>query len=527
MLNKNCCEIRNFGGDPNEMRLLFILLAFPTILHAQTYTWADDVANIIYENCSYCHRAGGIAPFELMNYQDAVDAGSYIYHRVETNEMPPWPADPHYRRFAHEEILTYEEKTAILEWMNQGFEFGNPANEPLPPYFAPNGSNLETIDFTVAIEPYTLQSNVDEYRWFAIENPYSETIYINKIEVIAGLDQVVHHADISYDDTGISMANDQADPLSGFNGSTGSPNYSFYMNAWQPGGNIATYPEGWGIAVPPGTDFVLEIHYGPGGIGLTDSTKMHFEFVTDPINVRPISVGWLLGQTPPTMIDGPLVIPANEVVTFHQELTLNTSLSLVSICPHMHLLGKSYKIWAVTPSNDTIQLIDIPNWDLHWQKYYMFREIQVLEAGTTIYSEGVYDNTLANHDNPFNPPQTAYVGGATTDEMFLTYFIYAPYQAGDENIVLDDTPLVDITASIESFEIEALEFYPNPASDQVILSGIDDGTVTVSDALGKTFINQNTYGSSYNVDVENLRPGVYLLQWSGEDRTATGQLIIE
>ena len=506
------------------MRYFFIVFLIPFGVSAQNLTWSDDVAEIIYNNCSRCHRVGGIAPFELMSYQDAVDAAGSIYHVAENNEMPPWPADPHYRRFAQEEILTYEEKSAILAWMDQGFEQGNPANEPLPPYFAPNGSNLETIDFTVAIEPYTLQSNTDEYRWFAIENPYPDTIYINKIEVIPGLDQVVHHADISYDNTGITMANDLADPLPGFNGSTGAPNYSFYMNAWQPGGNIATYPEGWGIAVPPEVDFVVEIHYGPGGIGLTDTTQMHFEFVSNPNNVRPISVGWLLGQSPPTMIDGPLVIPANEVVAFHQELTLNSDISFISVCPHMHFIGSSYKIWAVTPTNDTIPIIDIPNWDLHWQKYYMFREIQVLEAGTTIYSEGIYDNTLANHDNPFNPPQTVYQGGGTLDEMFLTYFIYAPYQAGDENIVLDDSPLVDITASVESLTAERLNFYPNPTQDLLTLSQDFEGRLTIVDIRGKVLLSRTTENSTRtSIDVSEFPAGVYTAILQNEESRYVGR----
>lgn len=508
-----------------DMRFLLFLLLLPALVEAQSITWADSIANIVYENCSYCHRTGGIAPFELLTYQDAVANASLIYHVIEQNEMPPWPADPHYRRFAFEEILTYEQKQAILTWLDGGFPEGDQANAPPQPYFPPNGSNLETIDMTLAIDPYTLQTNTDEYRWYVIENPFSETIYVNKIEVIAGLDEVVHHADVSYDITGISLANDQADPLPGFNSSTGSPNYSFYMNAWQPGGNIAAYPEGWGIAVPPNADFVLEIHYGPGGIGLTDTTKMHLEFVTNTSNVRPISVGWLLGQSPPIMVDGPLVIPANEVVTFHQERTLTSTTSFISICPHMHLLGKSYKVWAVTPANDTIKLIDIPQWDLHWQKYYMFRNIQVLEAGTTIYSEGVYDNTLANHDNPFNPPQTAYQGTSTLDEMFLTYFIYAPYQAGDENVILDDSPLVDITASIHSPTIETLDVFPNPVSDQIHLSGIGRGQVTVIDAFGKTVVSEACLGPTYSADLAELSSGVYLIQWVGEDRIAVGRFV--
>lgn len=510
------------------MRLLttffLAMIAVPSL--AQNITWADSIANIVYENCSYCHRTGAIAPFELMSYQDAVANAANIYHVIEQNEMPPWPADPHYRRFANEEILTFEQKQAILTWLDDGFPEGNPSNAPAPPYFSPDGSNLEAVDLTLAIEPYTLQTNNDEYRWFVIQNPFSETVYVNKIEVQAGLAEVVHHADLSYDDTGISAGYDASDPLPGFNGSTGSPNYSFYMNAWQPGGNIATYPENWGIEIPPGVDFVIEIHYGPGGIGLTDTTKMHLEFVTNTSNVRPISVGWLLGQNPPTMVDGPLIIPANEVVAFHQELTLNSDLSFISICPHMHLIGKSYKIWAVTPSNDTIKLIDIPQWDLHWQKYYMFRNIQVLEAGTTIYSEGVYDNTLANHDNPFNPPQTVSVGGSTLDEMFLTYFIYAPYQTGDENVVLDDSPLVDITASIESQDFESLQFFPNPAKNIISLTGVEKGTVTIFDVLGKSVRTEQVV-RNHSVDVGNLPSGIYTIRWEGEDKKSMGRFVKE
>ena len=510
------------------MRYIYIFLwlsiaVSSTQVNAQNPTWADDIAPVIYENCSYCHRANGIGPFNLLSYSNVLDHANTIVHVLSEGEMPPWPADPNYRRFAFEEILSVDEEQAILDWMANGFEFGNPANEPSPPVFSSSGSNLTTIDFVLAIEPYTLQSNTDEYRWFVVENPYSDTIYVNKIEVIPGLNEVVHHADISYDNTSLSLNNDIADPLPGFNNSTGSPNYSFYMNAWQPGGNIATYPDGWGIAVPPGSDFVLEIHYGPGGIGLTDTTKMNLQFVTSNQDVRAVQVGWLLGQNPPTMLDGPLVIPADEIVTFHQEYTLTEALSLISICPHMHLLGKSYKVWAVTPANDTIRLIDVPNWDIHWQKYYMFREIQVLTAGTTIYSEGVYDNTLANHDNPFNPPQPAQAGTTTLDEMFLCYFIYAPYASGDENVILDDSPLVNIETSIAYQSIPGYEvnIYPNPATDILNIDLEIDGTVTVSDALGRVLLAKRSSAKTHRIELNSLPAGVYFLNITSQniDRT--------
>jgi hypothetical protein len=35
--------------------------------------------------------------------------------------------------------------------------------------------------------------------------------------------------------------------------------------------------------------------------------------------------------------------------------------SLLNVWPHMHLLGKEYYAYAVTPDNDTIPLVHIPD----------------------------------------------------------------------------------------------------------------------------------------------------------------------
>ncbi len=151
---------------------------------------------------------------------------------------------------------------------------------------------------------------------------------------------------------------------------------------------------------------------------------MNLQFLKEEGNARGVNVGWLLGQSAPILVDGPLFIPANETVTFHQELgPIPEALFLVSICPHMHFLGKSYKVWYETAAGDSIPLIDIPHWDFHWLKYYTYPMVEVIPQGATIKSEGVYDNTSANHDNPNDPPIDVSVGPKTTDEMFLCYFI--------------------------------------------------------------------------------------------------------
>ena len=508
---------------------IFALLLFSDTfnLQAQDVFWAEHIAPIIYENCSSCHHTEGIAPFNLMSYDETVIHATDIHHVIDERSMPPWPADPAYRHFLGEAILQQSEIDAIHNWLDNGAPFGDENLEPDPPVFPPQGSLLEQIDYTVQIEPYTLQSNTDEYRWFAFENPFDEPVYLSKVEVIPGLEQVVHHADLFYDLSGTSVQFDQQDPLSGFNGSTGYPNNDYYINAWQPGANINAYPPDWGIEIPAGADLVFEIHYGPNGIGQVDDTKMNLVFVQNPSNVRQIKTSWYLTDSAPILVDGPLVIPPNELTTFHQQRTVNQDLSLVSICPHMHGLGKSYKVWFENPQGDSIPLINIPHWDFHWQKYYTFQQIQKIPAGSVLYSEGVYDNTTDNHDNPNNPPITVSKGTATDDEMFLCLMIYADYQVGDEDIVMDSSILVTTPVHSPLKEANAFTLFPNPTNGKIHLQGRLSANnklqFQIRNPLGQVVYQAVRENNSVEwneiFDVKTLDAGLYFLEWwDGDER---------
>jgi len=520
------------------MRILIIGLYFLSLsvfsLAQYDYTWAEDIAPVIYSKCAHCHHEGAIGGFSLMSYDDVYDWAYQIHHVIEEKEMPPWPADPEYRHFANEFPMDSAERQMIIDWYHDYLPTGDMSLAPLAPEFPEAGTLLETIDYVVAIEPYTLQTNNDEYRWFVVPTDFTDTVYLNKIEVFAGLESVVHHADLAFDMTGATLANDLADPLPGFNNFTGTPTYSHYINAWQPGGNIARYPDGWGVAVPPGADFVVEIHYGPGGIGQVDSTYMNLEFVNEEEHeeIRPVSVSWYLNQSPGILIDGPLFIPANEIVTFHQiSNPLPYDMSLISICPHMHGLGKSYKVWAITPSNDSIPLIDIPQWDFHWQRYYTYPTIQYLPQGTVLYSEGVYDNTSANHDNPNSPPIDVSAGLNTTDEMFLTYIIFAPYQEGDDTISME-IPFELIqpqpTGIVEESDL-GINIYPNPTSDKLDLSTeFIASSIEIVDANGRLVFREIIHSNEQSVSLKNLNEGCYILSILRENvRVYSEKLLIQ
>ena len=110
----------------------------------------------------------------------------------------------------------------------------------------------------------------------------------------------------------------------------------------------------------------------------------------------------------------------------------------------MHLLGKSFKAYALTPGLDTIRLIHIPEWDFRWQYFYTFKHMVKIPAGSTLVVEATFDNTADNPNNPNDPPQVVAErldrggeGMRTTDEMLQFIISWLPYEDGDESISLE------------------------------------------------------------------------------------------
>jgi len=195
----------------------------------------------------------------------------------------------------------------------------------------------------------------------------------------------------------------------------------------------------------------------------------------------------------------------------------------------MHFLGKSYKVWAVTPSEDIIPLIDIPHWDFHWQRYYEYPQIVKLPKGSVIESEGWYDNTEANHDNPNSPPVTAVRGTKTTDEMFLCYFIYAPYQAGDEDIIIESGTTLSNVQIVN--EVTQIDLYPNPAGTSIYLKGeipnVSDMNFRLINLLGQEFTVQYQLQptNEIKIDISLLEDGCYFLVWEAKGKVGVNRFL--
>jgi hypothetical protein len=511
----------------SKLPLFVFLLLAAQFSQAQTPTWSDDVANIVYNKCSSCHHIGGAGPFSLMTYSETASNSSNILYAVSNDLMPPWPPDTNYRRLAHERVLTPLEKQQLTDWITAGAPEGNPANAPAPPVFSSQSQIATTADIAVRMPDYTITSTLDEYRCFVLPSGTTADRFITAMELIPGNRSAVHHVLIFQDETGAAAQLDAQDPAPGYTSFGGiGVNGAELIGAWVPGSSPHIFPNGMGIRLKAGADVVLQIHYPSGVTGQADSTRLYLK--TTSSNLREVFIASPLNHGS-SLTNGPLVIPPNMISTFNNSFSgVPYPLSILGVAPHMHLLGKSIKAFGVSPSNDTIPFIRINHWRFHWQGMYNFRYLVKLPANSSLYGEASYDNTTNNPWNPNSPPATVTLGEGTTDEMFLVYFTYTLYQPGDENILQDSSILL---SNYPGQEIsQQLTFYPNPSNGKLWLSfPTDEGNnaVCIYSTEGR-FILQKQAGNSAKseLDLSGLPAGIYILEMRNGTGIRRNKLII-
>jgi hypothetical protein len=380
---------------------------------------------------------------------------------------------------------------------------GNAAETPPPPVF-PEGSILGDGDLELQIPAYTSQATAqqDDYVCISIPTGLTQSKKIRAIEIIPGNAAIVHHCLLYIDETGNYQTN--------LNGSCTGPVGNQYKLAsgYVPGSMPMVFPNNaalrMGLTVPAGSNLVFAMHYPSGSGGQADSTRVILHFYPDGTpGVREVIAD-------PVLQNWSFSLPANQITTVNATQSIPLDISVFSIFPHMHLIGKSIKAYGLH-QGDTIKLINIPKWDFHWQGFYVFQNLQKLPSGTSLRGQGIYDNTSTNVHNPNNPPITIGPGLNTSDEMFIYYGHYMPYQAGDENHDLGAMVALNLEAFV-SDDNPQIKVYPNPFSHSLTLdlSSINmsqQATIAIYDTQGKLIKR-----------LPNLTPGDNSnIVWNGTD----------
>ncbi|AOM77210.1 calcium-binding protein [Pedobacter steynii] len=436
------------------MRNYFVisLLLLSTVVSAQKITYYQHIAPIIKTKCAPCHRPGDAAPFSLLTYQDVAKRASFIKKVTQAGYMPPWKPDNHYRDFQNDRSLSAKEKQLIVDWVDQKAPEGKATRgqEEIASLSATETKFHRKPDYTIKMKKPFLVKGDNKERFIVFKIPFEQGQLQNveAIEFESSNKKIIHHAnfaihpveegiDINQGDDYLNLTDDDRTKYAMYFPFKKSMTY---YGGWIPGTSYESYPNDMGWVMPKRGVILLTIHYAPTGVDMEDISGINFFYKKTPINrkVSVISLG--SGGIGEKSIEPYFMIPADSVRKFNLKITTPEDQSLLYVWPHMHLLGKDFKAYAVSPQGDTIKLVSIPSWDFRWQEIYRFKKLVKIPKGSVLTIEGTYDNRKENPNNPNNPPKMVFSAKdmKSTDEMMTLVMVFLPFKEGDETLFLDD-----------------------------------------------------------------------------------------
>ena len=385
---------------------------------AAAVTFDHDIAPVVFQNCSGCHRPGQPAPFSLLNYQDVRQHARQIVEVTEKRFMPPWLPETGPFPFQHERHLTPDQILLFRRWLEAGTPEGQSTDLPPLPHFV-EGWQLGPPDvianmsgkFTVPAAGY------DVYRNFILPVGLTTRKYVRAVEFRPGPGGAVHHAFVRVDRRGGAQKLDGRDGQAGFSGMQlpeGVEMPGGYFLSWQPGKTPSSEAPGYGWTLEPGQALTVEAHLKPAGkpVDLQLEVGLYFTDIV-PTNATVIfSLASLCLAIPPG--------ETNYVV--EDQFVLPIPVELMSVLPHAHYLGRRLEGFAVRPGGAPESLIRINDWDFNWQGDYRYGQPVRLPAGTLLRMRYTYDNSAANPRNPHSPPQEIDYGPQSADEMAELWF---------------------------------------------------------------------------------------------------------
>ncbi len=369
---------------------------------ASEVTYSKQISRILQTRCVHCHRPGEVAPFSLTDYNEVVGWAEMIQEVVSERRMPPWHANPAHGKFKNDVSLNQQELKQISEWVAAGAPQGNPDELPEPLEFA-EGWQIGEPDVVIpmAEKPFPVPATgAVPYQYFVVDPGFTEDKWIQAAECRIDNRSVVHHILVAIDDEDRRRVHGQV--------------HSEWITATAPGSPPLLLPTGYAKLIPAGSKLVFQMHYTPIGVAQTDLSSVGFKFA-DPTTVKK-AVG-----TRQVLNQDFRIPPGEENHEVTASFKFRQDALMLSLFPHMHLRGKSFRYIANYPDGKSEILLDVPNYDFNWQNGYEFAQPKFIPAKTVLKCVAHFDNSEKNFANP-DATKTVYWGDQTWDEMMIGYF---------------------------------------------------------------------------------------------------------
>ena len=83
-------------------------------------SYSKDIAPILINNCTACHRKGGLGPWAMTDYNMVRGFSLMMREVLRTKRMPPWHADPSIGHFSNDRSLSADEMKTLVHWIESG-----------------------------------------------------------------------------------------------------------------------------------------------------------------------------------------------------------------------------------------------------------------------------------------------------------------------------------------------------------------------------------------------------------------------
>jgi len=428
-------------------------------------TFTKDVAPIIFNNCTSCHRTGEVAPMTFLSYEDVRPWAKVIREKTRSREMPPWGADSaHSLKMRNDRSLTQQQIDTIAAWVDGGAPKGSDGDLPPMPKFAEGWTYGREPDYVLEMPiEFTIPAEGElGVQMFYSKVPFAEDRFAEVLEIRPGNRSVVHHAGVfvvdipegaHIDEQGRLIAangkaaTDRGEGLAGRADTTALPGANKLLS-WVPGRGVDAHRADVGKRIPAGKYINWQIHYNPIGRPEHDRTRLGIWF-----NKVPVKYEVLIRQAgdPLATTKGGLSLyraegkeveyTADEGSTRRRSKTPNIpayaenwkltgitpvteDITLYAMSPHMHLRGKSLTWVIVYPDGREQTILDVPKFDFNWQIQYELAEPLHIPAGSKILGIGAYDNSPKNRWNP-SPNLEVFWSEQSWDEMYQPFTEYS------------------------------------------------------------------------------------------------------
>jgi len=411
-------------------------------------TYYDDIAPLFRKSCTSCHVAGGIAPFSLDDYASARQHAGEALDAVRERTMPPWlaTADGSCGTFLGSLALDDAEIARLASWLDAGFLEGSARAVDTPAKTTLVGA----VEFaTPEFAPVSVGGDLaeaDEWRCFMFDPGLSAPAFIKGFEVEPGTPSIVHHVmGMLVDPSAQAESGGESNlerivalaatsperegwPCFGMAGD--GVRVDGFPLVWGPGEPAIEYPHDSGVPITPRHKLVVQVHYNLANHpppGVTDQTTIRLKFGNRASRIGGFAIVDPLLES--LAANEPVLLPPGETsVTVSWERSAAElgvpnvpGLELAGVMPHMHGRARRYEL-GIGSATAAACALEIPAWDVHWQRLYFYAEPKPIAAGTLLGATCDYDTS--SDSEPVSP------GWGIANEMCATILYFTAPNPG-------------------------------------------------------------------------------------------------